>query len=338
MNDSGYRALGFVGLAVGALILAALPLLVVSYVMVWVFLLAVYLTLAVSYDIVGGHMGYMNLGHSTFFGIGAYGTAILLNKGLGLLPAMAVSTGVTAAFAAAVSYPLFRLKGAYFALGTFGLISLMGVLSSNLRDLTGGSGGISTPPGNYSIPAYYLSLLVAAGTVALNSWIARNRFGLALFSIREDEEVARAFGVPTTLYKCATLVISSIPASLIGGVYVWNVTYISPSAVFGLEIALSPIVMAMLGGTGAILGPLLGVVFLTLVQELLWTQVPYLHLTMYGVIMVLVGLFMPGGLIRTPLLRPIMLRLRSTRQIGALFRKNGKPLSASGPAAGEEVR
>ncbi|MCA1959518.1 MAG: branched-chain amino acid ABC transporter permease, partial [Desulfomonile sp.] len=124
----------------------------------------------------------------------------------------------------------------------------------------------------------------------------------------EDEEVARAFGVPTTLCKCATLVISSVPAGLIGGIYVWNVTYISPSAVFGLEIALSPIVMAMLGGTGTIVGPFLGVVFLTLVQEVLWTQVPYLHLTMYGAIMVLVGLLMPGGLVRTPLLQQIIHR------------------------------
>lgn len=337
MNRGAQRTLALVALAVGVLVLAALPWLMVSYAMVWLFLLAVYLTLAVSYDIVGGHMGYMNLGHSTFFGIGAYGTAILLNKGFSLVVALVSSTVIAAVFAAAVSYPIFRMRGAYFALGTFGLISLMGVLSTNLRDVTGGSGGISTPPGNYMLPAYYLSLLVAGGTVALNRWIARSRFGLALFSIREDEEVARAFGVPTTLCKCGALVISSIPASLIGGVYVWNVTYISPSAVFGLEIALSPIVMAMLGGTGTILGPLLGVVFLTLVQEVLWTEVPYLHLTMYGVIMVLVGLFMPGGLIRTSLLQRIMRGLGSAGPAWTAIPTTEEPLRASGRPAGEEL-
>jgi len=329
MTLVGRRKLVLAGLFTAAVILAAMPWLMVSYAMVWLFLFAVYLTLAVSYDIVGGHMGYMNLGHSTFFGIGAYATAILLNKGLGLIPALVASAVIVAAFAAAVSYPLFRLRGAYFALGTFGLISLMGVLSTNLRDLTGGSGGISTPPGDHSLPAYYLALVVAAGTIALNRWLARSRFGLALFSIREDEEVARAFGVPTTLYKCATLVISAVPASLIGGIYVWNVTYISPSAVFGLEIALSPIVMAMLGGTGTIMGPFLGVVFLTLVQEVLWTQVPYLHLTMYGAIMVLVGLFMPGGLVRTPLLQPIVRRFTAADA--------GKHLPALGLSESREV-
>ena len=86
-------------------------------------------------------------------------------------------------------------------------------------------------------------------------------------------------------------------------------TYISPHSVFGLEIALSPIVMAMLGGTGIMAGPLLGAVFITLVQELLWTKVPYFHLTMYGAVLVLLGLFMPGGLVRTRWLRPLVQRI-----------------------------
>jgi branched-chain amino acid transport system permease protein len=201
------------------------------------------------------------------------------------------------------------LRGAYFALATFGLISLMGLLANNLRNLTGGSGGISTPAGDHSVAAYYLAVAVALGTLALSWGISRSLFGLALFSIREDEEVARALGTPTILYKGLALVLSSVPASLIGGIYVWNVTYISPSSVFGLEIALSPVTMAMLGGTGTLVGPFLGVVFLTLVQELLWTKVPYLHLTMYGVIMVLVGLFMPGGLVRTRPFKWILERL-----------------------------
>jgi ABC-type branched-subunit amino acid transport system permease subunit len=265
-------------------------------------------------------MGYMNLGHSTFFGLGAYGTAILLNQGWNLLSALLGGTAVAAVFAAAVGYPLFRLRGAYFALGTFGMISLMAVLSNNLRGLTGGSGGISTPAGDHSLPAYYLSVLIVSATLVVSYLISRSRFGLALFSIREDEEVARAFGTPTNLYKCLALVISSIPAGLIGGVYVWNVTYISPHAVFGLEIALSPIVMAMLGGTGTLVGPLLGAVFLTSLQELLWTKIPYLHLTMYGSIMVLVGLFMPGGLVRTKWFRSILDKLGLGEKISYLDR------------------
>ncbi len=289
--------------------LAALPYLGFSYGVVWVFLLAVYFTLALSYDIVGGYMGYMNLGHSSFFGLGAYTTAILLNQGFNLFAALMAALLLAAVFAALISYPLFRLRGAYFALATFGLISLIEVLTTNLRDLTGGSGGISTPPGNHMLPSYYLVLAVAGGTMVLSQIVARSKFGLALFSIREDEEVAEAFGVTTSLYKCLALVISSAPASLVGGIYVWNMTYISPESVFGLEIALSPIIMAMLGGTGVMIGPLLGAVFITLVQEFLWTKVPYFHLAMYGTVLVLLGLFMPGGLVRTRWLKPVFQRL-----------------------------
>ena len=290
-------------------VLAALPWLAVSYTLTLVFFLSVYLTLALSYDIVGGYLGYMNLGHSTSFGLGAYTTAILLNHGFSLILALGLAILLAAAFAAMVGYPLFRLRGAYFALATFGLISLVEVVTINLRDLTGGSGGISTPPGNNMLLAYYLVLAVAAGTIVLSYQVARSQFGLALFSIREDEEVAQAFGVPTSLYKCLALVISSIPASLVGGIYVWNMTYISPPAVFGLEIALSPIVMAMLGGTGTILGPLVGAIFITLVQEFLWTKVPFFHLAMYGIVLVLVGLFLPGGLVRTRWIKPVIQRL-----------------------------
>ena len=291
--------------ATGA-ILILLPFMAGSYAMVWISLLCVYFTLAASYDIVGGYMGYMNLGHSTFFGLGAYTTAILLNLGQNLAVAAIGGMAVTSVFAALISYPIFRLRGAYFALGTFGMISLMGVLGNNLRDITGGSGGISTPSGDHTLGAYYLSILIAAGTLAMSYRVSRSRLGLALFSIREDEEAARALGTPTNLCKGLALIISSIPASLMGGVYVWSVTYISPPAVFGLEIALSPIVMAMLGGTGTLLGPLLGAIFLTSLQELLWTKIPYLHLTMYGGIMVLIGLLMPGGLVRTWWFRPIL--------------------------------
>ena len=308
MNWTGEKSLYLI-IALSAALLITLPWLGASYAIVVIFLLAVYFTLALSYDIVGGYMGYMNLGHSTSFGLGAYTAAILLNQGFSLAISLGSAVLLTAAFAAMVSYPLFRLRGAYFALATFGLISLVEVVTINLRDLTGGSGGISTPPGNNMLPAYYLALAVAAGTIVLSYHVARSQFGLALFSIREDEEVAPAFGVPTSLYKCLALVISSVPASLVGGVYVWNMTYISPPAVFGLEIALSPIVMAMLGGTGTILGPLVGAIFITLVQEFLWTKLPYFHLAMYGIVLVLVGLFLPGGLVRTRWIKPLIQHL-----------------------------
>ncbi len=288
-----------------AALLVSLPWWGGSYALIWVFFLSVHLTLALSYDIVGGYTGYMNLGHSTSFGLGAYTATILLNHGLGLFVSLASAALLAGAFAAMIGYPLFRLRGPYFAMGSFGLISLMEVACTNLRDLTGGSGGLSAPPGNHILPAYYLGVAAVVGTMALSHAAARSRFGLGLFSIREDEEAAHAFGVPTSLYKWLALIISAAPAGFIGGVYAWNTTYISPDSAFGLEIALGPIVMAMLGGSGTMAGPVLGAVFLSLAQELIWTKVPYFHMTMYGALLILLGLYMPGGLVRTRWLRPL---------------------------------
>lgn len=178
------------------------------------------------------------------------------------------------------------------------MITLLELLAHNFAGLTGGAAGLSLAPGDRLLPAYYLSLVVAAGSVVLVAWVSRSRVGLALMSIREDEEVAAVFGVRGLRFKALALTLSAIPPGLIGGVYAWQLTYINPSTLFGLEIALVPIVMAMLGGVGHVWGPVVGAVFITLVEELLWTRMPYLHLTAYGVILLLVGFYLPGGLVR----------------------------------------
>jgi branched-chain amino acid transport system permease protein len=262
------------------------------------FLLWVFITLAESYNLVGGYLGYMNLGHSSFFGVSAYSFGILYAQGIPFLWAWPAGMACSAAFAAMISVPLLRLRGAYFAVASFGLITLMELLAHNFADLTGGAAGLSLPPGDRLIPAYYLSLAVAAGSIALLALVERSRLGLALMSIREDEEVAAVFGVHAFRYKTLALILSAIPPGLIGGVYAWQLTYINPSTVFGLEIALVPIVMAMLGGVGHVWGPVLGAVFITIIEELLWTEMPYLHLTTYGVVLLLIGFYLPGGLVR----------------------------------------
>jgi branched-chain amino acid transport system permease protein len=275
-----------------------LPFAVGRYVVTLAFLLWVFIALAESYNLVGGYLGYMNLGHSSFFGVSAYAFGILYAQGVPFLWAWLAGMGCSVAFAAAISVPLFRLRGAYFAVASFGLITLLELLAHNVADLTGGAAGLSLPPGDRLTPAYYLSLAVAAGSVALVASVGCSRLGLALMSLREDEEVAAVFGVDAFRFKATALILSAIPPGLTGGVYAWQLTYINPSTVFGLEIALVPIVMAMLGGVGHVWGPVVGALFITLVEEFLWTKMPYLHLTTYGVVLLLVGLYLPGGLVR----------------------------------------
>ena len=174
---------------------------------------------------------------------------------------------VTALFAALISYPFFRLRGPYYSLATFGLLKLCEELALTLSGLTGGSGGLSVVWPENLMLSYFLNLGLAACTFLTVWLVSRSRFGLGLVSVREDEQVARAFGVPVAWYKCAALVVSALPAAALGPIYLSDRLYINPGEMFGLETALMPITMAILGGSGLLIGPVVGVVFLSLVQE-----------------------------------------------------------------------
>ena len=287
----------FLALLLGAL--AIIPLTGAStYLVVFFFFLFMFVVLATSYDLVGGYLGYLNLGHSVFFGIGAYTFGVLFLHKVNLSLSFTLSAALPMLFAASISYPFFRLRGAYFALATFGLIRLLELLAQNLTGLTGGSGGLSIVSGFNLTTAYYAALCLVVAVVLTSVAVNRTKFGLALTSIREEEDVASALGVNAAAYKSMTLIISAFYAGIMGGIYMWYITYIHPSSVFGLRIALQPIVMAMLGGSGTVGGPVVGVVFLYFVDEFLMTKMAYLHVAVYGVIMTLVGLFMPGGIMR----------------------------------------
>lgn len=285
--------LGLCGLA----FFAALPYATASTYLVSFFLFVfISAILAQSYDWVGGHMGYLNLGHASFFGIGAYTFGILLKAQQPLAVAFAAGVALAVAFALAISYPFFRLRGAYFALATFGLVALLELLASNFSGLTGGSEGLTIPTGYRLYHAYYASLAVLVFLVIATACLARSRLGLALVSIREDEEVAGAFGVNAYAVKCVGLGASAGVAGLAGGLYCWYLTYIIPATVFGLDVAIGPIVMAMLGGSGTVAGPLLGALVVDVIREVLRLKTQYLALSIYGAMLVLVGLFLPGGL------------------------------------------
>ncbi len=281
-------------MAVGGL----LPLVSSAY--VTSLLLALFFTaaLAQSYDLVGGYLGYMNLGHAAFFGIGAYTFGILYSSGWWLLLAWIAAVFAAAGTALIMSYPFFRLRGAYFALATFGLVVLIERLTSNLAWLTKGSEGLTIPPGYRLYPAYYV-LLGLCTLLTLGTWrLSLSRVGLALVAIREDEDAVGAYGVAPFRFKCATLTTSAAVAGLIGAVYTWQATYITPAEIFSIERAVGPVVMAMIGGSGTVLGPLVGSLLIEVIREALRLKTQYLALTVYGLMLILVGLFIPGGLMR----------------------------------------
>jgi branched-chain amino acid transport system permease protein len=290
---------GTIFLAIASVGAILVPWIGTSYHISFFFFLFIAILLTETYDILAGYTGYINLGHGAFFGLGAYVFGIVILNNGGILFALLLAPVAAVLFAAMMAYPLFRLRGAYFAIATFGVLKLMEVLASNLRDLTGGTTGLSIPPTNSTLLTYYLAALLCLFSILLNAWIATSRLGLGLLTIREDEEVAEGAGVNTVELKRLAMLISAVLPGWAGAVYMWQTTYIDPASAFGSSVAFAPVIMAMLGGSGTVLGPVIGAIFLTLVEETLWSHVGYLQLTMYGVVLVCVGIFMPGGLVRS---------------------------------------
>ena len=291
------------------LILLFFPAFNRPYLNTFLILLFLYVLLAESYDLLGGYTGYINMGHIAFFGLGAYTFGILWENGLPLYLSFIAGMIAAILFAILISFPFFRLRGAYFSLATFALVKLMEHLTLNLGWLTHGSDGLKVPEGNRMIPMYYLALFTVVAVLGVSYLITRSRFGLAMASVREGEQVAADFGVPVQRVKTTAMVLSASFAGLMGGFFTWYTIFINPSMVFGTDIALTPLAMAMLGGSGVIIGPVIGAVFLLIVEEALWTRFAYLHTAAYGLVIVLVGLFMPGGLVRLKPFRRFLTRI-----------------------------
>ncbi len=297
------------------LLLLIFPAFNMPYLNTFLIILFLYVLLAQSYDLLGGYTGYINMGHICFFGVGAYTFGILWNKGLPLYLSF-VAGGVAAVlFALIISFPFFRLRGAYFSLAAFALVKLMEHLTLNLPSLTQGSDGLMVLQGNRMIPMYYLSLLLVVAVIAVTYFITRSRLGLAMASVREQEEIASDFGVPVQRVKAVAMVIAASFAGVMGAFYTWYTIFINPEMVFGTEIALMPLAMAMLGGSGVIIGPVIGAIFLFIVEETLWTRMAYLHFAAYGLVILFVGLFMPGGLVRLRPIRRALLKMGLYQEI-----------------------
>jgi len=270
------------------------------------FLFMVYVVLALSYDILGGFAGYMNLGHVVFFGIGAYVAAILFRQlGMPLALGIAAAPITVAAFAYLFSFPLFRLRGFYFAVAGLAFVELadLVVASMNAQPLTNGFDGIHFVQYDVLIP-YYAAVALAIFSFLVSFVISDSRFGLALKSIKEDEEVADSIGINISRTKRTALVMSAVIAGLDGAVYFWGRGAISPAAAFGFTIAFVPVTLALLGGTGTILGPVVGgAIFIYLQNYGIAALENFVPETVYfpnattGFLLIFVGLVMPRGIV-----------------------------------------
>jgi branched-chain amino acid transport system permease protein len=300
-------------IVVGAL--AALPFLGNAYLVTFTFTMLIAYVLSQSLDWVSGEMGYVNLGHYCFYGTGAYVFSIALVAHYPAAFAMLAAVAITAVVGALVAVPLFRLRGDYFAFATLALLPLAEILAYNLTPITNGADGIMLPIESVLVPSYLIALGLCVVAFFLTIWINGIRFGYALKSIRNDEEVAEVVGVRIMPIKMKVLALSAAFASLAGAIQAWQMTFIDPQTVFGLNVALIPIAMVLLGGSGLRWGPLVGVIILACTQQWLLVNIQSLQGTVYGAIILLIGRFMPGGVLRASW-------LRNSRWLGVLSQEH----------------
>jgi branched-chain amino acid transport system permease protein len=282
--------------ALVVLVLAMAPAILSPFLVQFLINLFMLAALAESWNIIGGFTGYASFGNVAFFGIGAYTAGVLLTVAeLPFAFALPAAGVVGMMFAGLIGMPILRLKGHYFAIATLGVAETTREIVYNLK-VTGGGTGLTMPITKSALPFFYLMLGILLLATLVNWWLSASRFGYGLIAIREDEDAAAAMGINTPLYKTLAFAMSGGFAGLVGGVFAYWITFIDPDGVFKVITTIQMIIMAVFGGMGTVVGPLLGALVLTSVSELLSTQLVSLAELFNGLIVILVVLFMPKGL------------------------------------------
>jgi branched-chain amino acid transport system permease protein len=255
-----------------------------------------YVSLASSWNILGGFSGQTNLGHAAFFGAGALVMRTLWFAGWNLFPSLLAGGLVALALALLIGVPAFRLRGVYFAIGTLALAQILYITVGNTFSM------ISSIPAQdlavYQLsPRYYLFLGIALLTIGTTYVLVNSRLGLGIMAVREEEDAAESLGVSALKHKLLALSLSAFFGGLTGGGFAFYQIGYYPQLTFGPEWTFDSMMMAYIGGVGTIGGPVIGAVFFVILRELLALKLAEFHLIVFGILFILVVLFLPGGFV-----------------------------------------
>jgi branched-chain amino acid transport system permease protein len=265
-------------------------------------IILIYMALALSWDMLL-RSGQISFGMAGFFGVGGYAAVLLfLNTGVHALLSIALGGLAAGVLAWLIGSAVLQLRGMYFAIVTLALAEIFRVIVRNLPDLTGGPEGTVLPQAIFagnSAHTYWLVLGAAALGVAVSEAFRHSRIHFALTSIRNDEIVAKSSGIDVFKYLVFLFAVTSAIQGIAGGAYAHIYGFVSPEGSFSVDFTLLPIAMALLGGMHSTWGPVVGAVVLGVVSEFLKLQIPYGHLLVYGIIIVVAILFFPQGIVGT---------------------------------------
>jgi len=268
-------------------------------------------TLSQAWNIIGGFAGQVSFGHATFFGIGAYAALVLLKK-YGLTPwaGMLIGGGIAVGVAVLIGYPVFRLKGHYFAISTFAVAEIVERLFLNW-DYVEGAIGLPAPVLQENlinfmwyktkIPYFYIAFVFFLGVLLLAHKIDRSRLGFYFRAIKQSHEAAEGLGIDTTRYKMVAMAISAFLTAICGAFYAQYILYIDPPSVLSLDISIKIVLVTVLGGAGTIIGPILGAAILIPLSEysriLLGGTGKGVDLIVFGALILIISVYQPQGVV-----------------------------------------
>lgn len=268
--------------------------------------------MAGAWNIAGGFAGQVSLGHAAFFGLGAYLVALpQIYWGWSAWFGLLLGAGLSAATGLIVGYLSNRLRGPYFALGTIALSQVLLIVFSRWREVTRGGEGVPIPfrPGLENLafvgkaPWVYVMLVYLLVVFAVALYFERGRFGYLLAAVREDEDAAEALGIDTRRLKVVAIVVSALLTAVGGALWAQSVGFVDPFYVFSIDISVKLALVAIIGGMGRSIGPLVGSVLIISTESYLRATLSGpqagqtgLYLIIYGLILILVVRFLPQGL------------------------------------------
>lgn len=282
----------------------------------------IWIVLAQGQNLTQGFVGYVSIAQAGFMGIGAYASTLLtVNWGLSVWVTLFLAPLITGCAALLAGYPSLRVKGHYFAIVTLAYNMVIFIVLMTFSSLTGGESGIPNVPrpselnlfgyvfnfeGRSNLSYYALALFCAVLATGICALVLHSRVGRVMLAIRQNEDLAEAMGVITSRYKLFAFVLSSMLAGLAGTLYAHYIGFLNPEP-FGVDSSLNVILAVILGGSGTLLGPIVGAVSVTFLPELLRFADSYRLIT-YGLILVVATIFLPKGLV--PLVGSLWRRIR----------------------------
>jgi branched-chain amino acid transport system permease protein len=289
-----------------------------------------------SWNILGGYTGQYSVGHAAYFGVGAYTTMMLMQfRQVPPWFGMWLGMVVVVVVALIIGSICFRLRGPYFVLASIAVAEIIRLSAMNLKDITNGAegilatqimplqiGGLLVTDFHNKVPFYYIGLAFTLVTILANYLVQHSKLGYYFQAIREDQDAAHSLGINLTVYKNIALIISAILTSLAGSFYAIYVGFVDPPTVLGLDTSVQIVLICIIGGIGTILGPVIGAMVLVPLSEALRSNMiahgifmtgivsehsafgtflqenlGHAHALIYGILVVVVILFMPDGVL-----------------------------------------